>query len=382
MLRLAPAFTLALFLAPIGAGLVFTLLPAFGYLPAIGGTAFSLQPWRDLFAYPGFASALRLSLTVGLAATLLSLLLAVAICAAAQERGVLNRFAQLVTPLLAAPHAAVALGFAFLAAPSGWLVRLVSPWLTGWQRPPELVTIQDPLGIAFIVGLLLKEVPYLVLMLIGATTQVPVAAQLAASRAMGYRRATAWIKVVLPQLYPQIRLPVYAVLAFSLSVVETGLILAPGDPPPLSVLAARWFADYDLKLYFPAAAAAVLQLGVAVAAILAWRLGERVVAALGRGWIARGERGGATRAGVALGAALAGLTAFLGLLSLAGMALWSVASVGGFRLALPRSAADAVEPRRLDQQPAEHSLAGRGHRAHRCRRRPPCRRSRARLPRE
>ena len=255
MLRLAPAITLALFLAPIAAGLVFTLLPAFGYLPAIGGGQLSLQPWRELMAYPGFATSLRLTLTVGIGATALSLALAIAICAVLQGRGLHRRFAQLVTPILAAPHAAVALGFAFLAAPSGWLARLASPWLTGWERPPALATIQDPLGIAFLIGLTLKEVPYLVLMLLGAAAQVPAEAQLAAARAMGYRRSVAWIKIVLPQLYPQIRLPVYAVLAFSLSVVETGLVLAPGDPPPLSVLAARWFADYDLRLYFPAAAA-------------------------------------------------------------------------------------------------------------------------------
>src|ERR1700732_2925369 len=110
MLRLAPILTLALFLVPIGAGLVFTLLPAFGYFPAIGGTGFSLQPWRDLVAYPGFATSLRLTLTVGIAATLLSLALAIGICAVAQGRGVLRRFEQLATPLLAAPHAAVALG--------------------------------------------------------------------------------------------------------------------------------------------------------------------------------------------------------------------------------------------------------------------------------
>jgi ABC-type spermidine/putrescine transport system permease subunit II len=233
------------------------VLPAFGYFPAIGGTEFSLQPWRDLLAYPGFATALRLTLTVGITATLLSLALAVGICAVAQGRLALRRFAQLATPLLAAPHSAVALGFAFLVAPSGWLVRLVSPWLTGWQRPPDLVTIQDPLGLVFIAGLLLKEVPYLVLMIAGAVTQVPADAQLAAARAMGYHRPVAWVKIVLPQIYPQIRLPVYAVIAFSLSVVEVGLILAPGNPPPLAVLAARWFADYDLKLYFPAAAAAM-----------------------------------------------------------------------------------------------------------------------------
>jgi putative thiamine transport system permease protein len=33
-----PYLTLALFLGPVAAGLVFTLLPAFGYLPALGET--------------------------------------------------------------------------------------------------------------------------------------------------------------------------------------------------------------------------------------------------------------------------------------------------------------------------------------------------------
>src|SRR5205814_10515893 len=132
-----------------------------------------------------------------------------------------------------------------------------------------------------------------------------VRAQLAAARAMGYRRATAWIKAVLPQIYPQIRLPIYAVLAFSLSVVEVGLILAPGNPPPLSILAARWFSDYDIRLYFPAAAAATLQLLLVIGCIVLWRLAEAVVATLGRRWIERGGRAGPTAPGVACRAALA-----------------------------------------------------------------------------
>ncbi len=335
MLRLAPTITIALFLAPIGAGLIFTLLPAFGYLPAIGGTELSLQPWRELIAYPGFATALRLTLTSGFLATLLSLALAVGICALAHGRGIFRRFEQLVTPLLAAPHAAVAIGFAFLIAPSGWLVRLVSAGLTGWQRPPDLVTIQDPLGLAFVAGLLVKEVPYLVLMISGAASQVKVRESLAASRAMGYRRSVAWIKTVLPQIYPQIRLPVYAVLAFSLSVVEVGLILAPGNPPPLSILAARWFSDYDLKLYFPAAAAATLLLALVVLSLAIWRLGEHVVAVLGRIWIARGGRGGLARSVVSLSAGLALLTGALGLLALTGMAVWSMTAAWRFPDALP-----------------------------------------------
>ena len=280
MLSLAPTLTIALFMVPIVAGLIAALLPAFGYFPSIGGETLSLQPWRDLVAYPGFFSSLRLTLTAGMVATVASLVLATGFCAVAQGRPLFRRLERFLAPLLAAPHAAVAIGFAFLIAPSGWLARLVSPWLTGWEQPPALVTTQDPLGLAFAAGLLLKETPYLVLVLIAASSQVATQPTIAAARAMGYGRITAWLKIVLPQVYPQIRLPVYAVLAFSLSVVEVPLILAPGNPPPLSVLAARWFANYDVRLYYPAAAAATLQLGLVIAAIGLWRLAEIVAGRL------------------------------------------------------------------------------------------------------
>jgi putative thiamine transport system permease protein len=45
---------------------------------------------------------------------------------------------RLVAPLLSVPHAAAAVGLAFLIAPSGFLFRLISPDLTGWERPPDL----------------------------------------------------------------------------------------------------------------------------------------------------------------------------------------------------------------------------------------------------
>ena len=45
----APVLTSGAFLLPVGAGLAGTLLPAFGYLPALGGTGLSLDPWRTLF---------------------------------------------------------------------------------------------------------------------------------------------------------------------------------------------------------------------------------------------------------------------------------------------------------------------------------------------
>ncbi|MER2526935.1 MAG: hypothetical protein ABTR07_03290 [Candidatus Competibacter denitrificans] len=71
----APALTLFLLLAPIAAGLIGTLLPAFGWLPVVGATDFSLAPWRALLAEPGLWHSLGLTLWTGFATTALSLLL-------------------------------------------------------------------------------------------------------------------------------------------------------------------------------------------------------------------------------------------------------------------------------------------------------------------
>ena len=65
-LALFPALTVAAFLLPIAAGLAGTLLPAFGYLPAIGGHAIDVEPWRRLFAYPGLATSVATSVSTGL----------------------------------------------------------------------------------------------------------------------------------------------------------------------------------------------------------------------------------------------------------------------------------------------------------------------------
>ena len=130
LLRLAPLLTLALFLAPLAAGLIGTLLPAFHYLPALGGGSFDLQPWRDLFAWPGLARSLTVTLITGFGATLLSLLVTILILARLPTGTLPRRIQSFLPPLLATPHAAMAIGLAFLITPSGWLARMVSPWAT------------------------------------------------------------------------------------------------------------------------------------------------------------------------------------------------------------------------------------------------------------
>jgi putative thiamine transport system permease protein len=336
-LRAFPALTVAAFLLPIGAGLIGTMLPAFGYLPAIGGDRFTFDPWRRVFSYAGIATSLETTLITGLAATVLSIALAVGYCAVAHGRAWTQRIGGLLAPILSTPHAAIAIGIAFLIAPSGWIARAISPWLTGWALPPDVATVGHASGWPLVLCLVAKEVPYLVLMIIGALHQVPSAQHLTIARTLGYGRVEAWLKVVLPQVYPQIRLPIFAVLAFSLSVVDVALIVGPGNPPPLAVLAVRWFADADIRFYFPAAAAALLQLLIVVMAIASWSAAERIAVRAGRRWIARGTRAGAVSTLARIAFALAFVAYVASAMAIVGMAVWSFAAQWRFPSALPEA---------------------------------------------
>lgn len=334
-LRYAPALTVALMLGPVLAGLLGTLAPAFGYYPALGHHALNLEPFRQLAAWPGLTGAVRLSVTTGLAATALSLGLTALILAAWHGTRGFRWLERALSPLLSVPHAAAAFGIAFLIAPSGWIARALSPWATGWTTPPDVLILQDPWGLSMTLGLVVKELPFLLLMSLAALPQLRPQTNLLIAQALGYGRLRGWILTVFPQLYALIRLPVYAVLAYSMTVVDVAIILGPNTPPPLSVQVVRWMSDPDLQQRLPSAAAAVLQLGLVGAALLFWRGLEIVAARLGRraaGLGRRGKRDGAWRWAAFLSASIA---AALVLLGLAGLGLWSVASFWRFPEALP-----------------------------------------------
>ena len=335
VLRLFPAVTLAVFLAPVAAGLVATALPAFGYLPALGGRELGLDAWRQLLATPGLAASVRLTLLTGVLSTVLALAVAIGFCSVMHDTRLFRRIQIVLSPLLATPHVAAAIGLAFLISPAGWAGRLVSPWLTGWTRPPDVAVVHDAAGLSFVLGLLLKEVPYLMLMTLSALNQLRASETLVTARALGYAPAAAWLKTILPQVYPQIRLPIYAVLAFSMSVVDVAVVLAPNQPPPLSVLLFRMFTDRDLALVFPAAAGACLQLLSVAATIGLWRAAEIVVSVASRRWLTGGA--GETT-GWPLRGAWAAIMAALVALSLLGtvaLAVWSFAKTWFFPQALP-----------------------------------------------
>ena len=329
-----PILTKLLFLIPIAAGLFGVLLPSLGYFPDLDGNQFHFEIFHQLLDHPALPNSVSLTLFSGISATFISLCLAILLAAMLSQDGnsgnnnnIITRFFVIVQrgliPLIAVPHAAIALGLAFLIAPSGWIIRSLSFLVMGWETPPEWVTLQDPFGLSLIFGLVLKETPYLLLMILAALPQIRAQEYLRIGQSLGYGNFRSWLKLVLPQVYPLIRLPVFAVLAFSLSVVDVALILGPTTPPTLAVLILRWIDDPDLSFRFLASAGAVLLLVITLGSLFFWRVSEWLILRKWRNWLTNGKRGSGNEAHNL--AALSGLvllgTAFFSVL---GLAFWSL----------------------------------------------------------
>lgn len=335
--RTLPILTILAMLGPVAAGFYGTVLPAFNHFPLAGLEGPSLAPFKALFDWGGLPAAIRLSVTTGVGSTLIALIIVTLLTAGWSGTRSFRALERLLSPLLSVPHAAAAFGLAFLIAPSGWIARATSPWLTGWERPPDWLILQDPWGLAMIAGLVAKEVPFLLLMTLAALGQTDANRSVAVAQALGYSRLTGWLKTVFPRVYAQIKLPIYVVLAYAMSTVDVAVILGPNTPPPLSVQIVKWMSDPDLTMRTQAAAAALLQLGLVIAALVLWRIGERVVGRLGNRWAAMGNRGRADHVVSAVALSFGTLSAAAVLLGFAVLAVWSFAGFWGFPDALPDS---------------------------------------------
>ena len=281
---------------PIALPVLLALLiatPVLGTVWSAIAEALNAQAWSLVRDDPQMPRALVMTLWTGLAATGISIALSAWLLSRSFPGQLWARTVKALPAMLAVPHAAFAIGLAFLIAPSGWLLRALSPWATGFDAPPPWATTQDPWGLGLIAVLVAKEVPFL---LWAAATQLQRAdtaarwsRELDVARSMGYAPRTAWWRVLWPQLWPRLTGPMLAVLAYSLTVVDMALVIGPTSPPTLAVLAWQWLLDADASINAQGAAAAWLVGGVvAVSAGMLWAL-RGVLRRRGR-WVS-GERG-------------------------------------------------------------------------------------------
>lgn len=322
------------------------LLLIVGAMPMVYGLAVTLleasqmHAWMDLFAVPGVVKALLLSAWTGFASTGCALAIAHAATALIATPERIQRLRLMSLPVLATPHLAIGIGLVLLLSPSGLLVRSLSPWATGFHQPPDWTTVQDPYGLALILGLIVKETPFLILVLLANLNQVNAPRLMKQSRVLGYGAIKSWFVAVAPLLQRQSRLAVLAVLVFGVTNVEMSMALGPTTPPTLSLLVWQWFIDPDLALRPRAFAGAVLLMVLATTVAVALKAVANAVAAAWRRWAANGERAvkdlllihltkNASRAVLALG-----IAAVLGLLHRSVGGAWRFPQLAPARISL------------------------------------------------
>jgi putative thiamine transport system permease protein len=154
---------------------------------------------------------------------------------------------------------------------------------------------------------------------------------------MGYSYANAWYKIIIPQLYPLIRLPVLVVLVYALSTVDMALILGPNTPPTLALATMRWYNDANVAMLLPASAAAIGLAGLMILSVFVWEIAIVIIMAVTKIATRSGARGKHWRlVSTALATALP-MSLLLGFLSLVVLLIWSFTWRWSFPDALPTS---------------------------------------------
>ena len=328
---------IALIVPPILAGLWIGICASFGVFGAVSHERPSIEPWVTLFTEPGFISSICSTLISGFLSTFLALLLALIGCYWFQSTRSERKFSRFLSPILAAPHSAVAIGFAFLIAPSGWFLRAMSPWLTGFETPPQFVTNNDAFGIALAMGLAVKELPFLFFIALSALRQMPLNSQMKTAAAIGHSPKMIWLKIIMPQIYRRIKLPIFIVLVFGISNVDMAIILGPTHPPTLSVMALHLFHSPQIENIFPGSAAAIFILVIAIISILLWELIIKLMSKIFTAWIVRSERTSFMEYLFPIAKSMIIFIIFCGIATLISLMIWSLTWRWSFPNFLPET---------------------------------------------
>ncbi len=276
LLFLALVLFVFIFFLPILIGLLITFLTSFGFDVSEEGFGISLSAWKDFFIQTQSLPAFYLTFKTSTISTILSIGATFFIGAYFYNSKLSAKLEKNILPfLLSIPHSTFAIGLVFLIAPSGFFFRVLNLFFN-WESPPQVVTYQDQGGWALIASLCIREIPFLLFVMIGALSQIKTELLALTSKSMGYSNFKIWTKVIWPQIYPRLKLPIFVVLAYSLAPIDMSIIIGPNNPPTLIILILDWFREPDLYYKEIASCAAITIFFLLVAQLFIWRGIERV----------------------------------------------------------------------------------------------------------
>lgn len=241
-----------------GGGLFFAAAESFGYFSATADTGLTFDNFFRVFADREVIAALFLTLFVTFVTTLIS-----AICGtltALWLRKKMRKSTFLNTLLqfpLAVPHLAISLILLNVLAPSGIFARVF--YFFGLIRSPAdfPVFVADEYGFGIIISYVLKETPFIALLILTVLVRIGDDLEQAA-RNLGANAVQRFRFVTLPLIAPSMVFSSLIVWVFVFGAFEVPFILGRSYPAMLAVAVQRKFNGTDLTERPEALALAIL----------------------------------------------------------------------------------------------------------------------------
>ncbi len=264
--------------AAFGGGLFFAVAESLGFFAAAGADGFTFENFARAGRDPEARAAIFLTFFVTVVATLVSAvggaLLAVGLRESMRRSAALKTLLQIP---LAVPHLAVALILLGVLAPSGFVARVFSLF-GAIDSPSEFpVLVNDAYGAGIVLAYVLKETPFIALMILTVLARVGDEYETAAQN-LGASRWQRFRFVTLPLVLPPLVFSSLLAGVFVFGAYEVPLVLGRIYPSMLAVAAHRKFGGTDLGDRPEAMALAVLMtLATMVAAAAYLKFSERLL---------------------------------------------------------------------------------------------------------
>lgn len=209
-----------------------------------------------------------------------------------------------------------------------------------------------------ILVLVLKEIPFLLFMIAASTQQFPQQQWQQLAATMGYGSYVSWWKVMRPLLVRQLKLPLFAVVVYSLAVVDIAALVGPNTPAPLAVEVVNWQRSFvAMDQSFAAFGSFILLIAAALMyALVRWHEAWVFKGARRQWWFTRRPWGVLV---IPLGRLWQPLAVLLVVASLAVLISWSFAFSWHYPALAPESWRASLWLQELPflQQPLLHSLS-------------------------
>ena len=252
------------------------LVILFFYLPVLASIYFFVQsilrqlsegPIFEKYWTPYIEHASYVSFSIGLVSTSLAVLISFFLGSLifSLKKPWLEK---IISFLISVPHLAFFSGVFFFVSSSGFLSRIWSHFSShsfyGFDH--------DPWAISFSVALAFKESLFLILIMLPFIFKKENEAELTVSSSFGHSDFTFWTFALWPRIIQSLRYPIWMIIAFSISVVDLAILLAPTNPPPFSIVLWEFFQSTDPDSQFKSIIGSFQLLLLLISVIIAWEL--------------------------------------------------------------------------------------------------------------